>query len=94
MYRKMWMILTLFLIAISGAAEITFNRPVVIESNASLSDWAHTGTGTLTDPYIIENLVIEVPGNPYCLFIKNVNKPLVIKKRIAHFKEPLMRLCG
>lgn len=73
------MILTLFLIAISGAAEITFNRPVVIESNASLSDWAHTGTGTLTDPYIIENLVIKVSGNPYCLFIKNVNKPLVIK---------------
>ena len=41
-----------------------------------------TGTGTLSDPYKIENLDIEINGTVNGIFITNSNKPLLIKNCI------------
>ena len=59
------------------------------DSNHNWDDYEFiTGTGTLSDPYHIENLIIEIDGDDYGIFISNSVKSLLIKNcTILHKNE-------
>ena len=56
---------------------------IFINGNDPNHDWDNyefiTGTGTLSDPYQIQNLIIEIDGNENGIFISNSDKTLLIK---------------
>ena len=59
------------------------------DSNHNWDDYEFiTGTGTLSDPYHIENLIIEINGDDNGIFISNSDESLLIKNcTISHTNE-------
>jgi len=65
---------------------------IFIDGTDSNNDWDNyefiTGTGTLSDPYTIEDLIIEIDGDVNGLFIKNSDEVVLIKNcTILHKNE-------
>ncbi len=70
----------------SGFWNLTDSRIFIDDSDpnydwsktASENDWC-SGSGTLIDPYIIENITIDGQNNGYCIEIKNSDVPFIIR---------------
>ncbi|MHA1718199.1 MAG: right-handed parallel beta-helix repeat-containing protein [Promethearchaeota archaeon] len=69
-------------ISSANITPILYNA-IYIDGNDPNHNWDDydfiTGTGTIADPYQIENLIIELSGIENGIFIANSNKPLLIK---------------
>jgi parallel beta-helix repeat protein len=63
--------------ALSGPIYIDDNNP---SANWSVAEAAEicTGNGTYSDPYLIEDLVIDAGGTGSCIFIANSSDPFII----------------
>ncbi|MHA1233393.1 MAG: right-handed parallel beta-helix repeat-containing protein, partial [Candidatus Helarchaeota archaeon] len=68
----------------SSKTEITISaiNPINITSNSDFSSYASAGDGSKGNPYIIENLVIEGPGQTdktFCININNTDAYFIIR---------------
>jgi len=70
------------LVSSPNSAQI-IQDPIFIDGTDPNHDWDNyefiTGTGSLSDPYHIENLIIEIDGDGNGIFISNSDKSLLIK---------------
>ena len=76
----------------SASTSQILQNSIVINATDPNHDWDNnefvTGTGTLSDPYQLENLIIEIDGYENGIFISNSNKILLIKNcTILHKNE-------
>ncbi len=70
----------------SGYWDLT-GSPIWINGYSSTIDWANTaanndwcsGSGTWSDPYIIENVTIDAQNSDNCLFIEGTNEYFIIR---------------
>jgi parallel beta-helix repeat protein len=59
--------------------KIKSNSIIFINGNAALAAAASSGSGTLADPYIIENRVIQSGHDGACIIIQNTTKHFILR---------------
>jgi len=59
------------------------SAPIRIDSDAELAGAATSGSGTIADPYIIENIAIDATGQYSGIFIGNTSAYLIIRNCTA-----------
>ncbi|MFW6304558.1 MAG: NosD domain-containing protein, partial [Candidatus Saliniplasma sp.] len=65
--------------SVRSVAVLDSNKPLRIDNNSELSTAASSGSGTDTDPYIIEGLEIDGYGRGYGIYIGNTTDHFIVR---------------
>ncbi len=68
----------------AGGPSLMTHLPIRINNDAELASTASSGTGTVDDPYVIENLDIDAAGAGNAIFVGNTSALLVIRDCYLH----------
>lgn len=63
---------------IKSEIQYTQHTPIIINNQSDFINYSFNGTGTPTNPFIIENLEIDGMGLDYCIYIGNTSSTFII----------------